>query len=84
MCFALGACMKWIKIVKPQNSPIQSLPDPVAPALSPAESMKTIRVPDGYRLELVASEPMVQEPVAIAWDGNGRYFEPFWLPFVHL
>ena len=25
-------------------------------------------------MELVASEPMVQEPVAIAWDGNGRMY----------
>ncbi|RDC64156.1 DUF7133 domain-containing protein [Adhaeribacter pallidiroseus] len=46
---------------------------PVAP-LSPEESMKKVQLPPGYRLELVASEPMVQEPVAIAWDGNGRMY----------
>ena len=34
--------------------------------------MKTIVLPPGYRLELVASEPMIQEPVAIDWDANGR------------
>lgn len=39
--------------------------------LSPEESMKTIQLPEGYRIELVASEPMIQEPVAITWDGNG-------------
>lgn len=33
--------------------------------------MKTIQLPEGYRIELVASEPMIQEPVAITWDGNG-------------
>lgn len=42
--------------------------------LSPAESMKTIHLQKGYHLELVASEPMIHEPVAIAWDGNGRMF----------
>lgn len=42
--------------------------------LSPEESMKTMRLPEGYKLELVASEPMVEEPVAIAWDGNGRMY----------
>ncbi|MBS1576997.1 MAG: cytochrome C, partial [Bacteroidetes bacterium] len=42
--------------------------------LSPEESMKTMRLPEGYKLELVASEPMVEEPVAIAWDGNGRLY----------
>jgi mono/diheme cytochrome c family protein/glucose/arabinose dehydrogenase len=39
--------------------------------LSPRESMRSIHLPSGYRLELVACEPMVQEPVAIVWDGNG-------------
>src|SRR3546814_10176450 len=29
---------------------------------------------DLYHLELVASEPMISEPVAIAWDGNGRMY----------
>ena len=43
-----------------------------SPVLSPAESMKTMVLPPGYRLELVASEPMIQEPVAIDWDSSGR------------
>jgi mono/diheme cytochrome c family protein/glucose/arabinose dehydrogenase len=42
--------------------------------LSPEESMKTMHLPEGYKLELVASEPLVEEPVAIAWDGNGRLY----------
>ena len=46
---------------------------PVTP-LSPEESIKKIQLPAGYHVELVASEPMVQEPVAIAWDGNGRMY----------
>lgn len=41
---------------------------------SPEESMKTFHLPEGYKVELVASEPMIDEPVAIAWDGNGRMF----------
>jgi len=42
--------------------------------LSPEESMKQIYLQKGYHLELVASEPMIHEPVQIAWDGNGRMF----------
>lgn len=42
--------------------------------LSPGESMSKIQMPPGYHLELVASEPMVQEPVAVSWDGNGRMY----------
>jgi mono/diheme cytochrome c family protein len=46
---------------------------PVKP-LSPEESIKKIQLPPGFHVELVASEPMVQEPVAICWDGNGRMY----------
>ena len=34
--------------------------------------MKTFSMPPGYRLELVASEPLIQDPVAIDWDPEGR------------
>ncbi|WP_339715996.1 cytochrome C [uncultured Kriegella sp.] len=46
----------------------------VSDFLSPEESMKTFYLPEGYEVELVASEPMIDEPVTIAWDGNGRMF----------
>lgn len=49
-------------------------PNPSPVYLSPEESMKTFSLPEGYHLELVASEPMVKEPVAIAWDGNARMY----------
>lgn len=49
-------------------------PNPATVPLSPGESLKTFRLPRGYHLELVASEPMISEPVAIAWDGNGRMY----------
>ena len=49
-------------------------PTPTAAFRSPEESMATIHVPEGYRLELVASEPMIDEPVTLAWDGNGRMY----------
>lgn len=42
--------------------------------LSPEESMKTFYLPEGYKAELVASEPMIDEPVAIAWDGDGKMY----------
>ena len=38
------------------------------------ESLTRFRLPEGYRLEIVASEPMISEPTAIAWDGNGRMY----------
>ena len=47
---------------------------PVLQPLPPREAMKHIRLPPGFRLELVASEPQIREPVAITWDGKGRMF----------
>src|SRR5215203_4718185 len=43
-----------------------------SPALSPAEELKTFVLPPGYRAELVASEPMIEEPIVIDWDADGR------------
>jgi mono/diheme cytochrome c family protein/glucose/arabinose dehydrogenase len=49
-------------------------PHPSGEAYSPQESMKHMYLPKGYHLELVASEPMVSQPVTIAWDGDGRMY----------
>ena len=43
-----------------------------SPVLVPAASMKTFFMPPGYRLELVASEPLVQDPIVIDFDADGR------------
>jgi mono/diheme cytochrome c family protein/glucose/arabinose dehydrogenase len=54
-----------------------------SPPLSPEESLKTFFMPPGYRVELVASEPLVQEPVAMDWDLEGRLWVvemPGWMP----
>src|SRR6188472_599671 len=44
------------------------------PILSPADERKTIQLPEGYKLELVLSEPEIKEPVACVFDGNGRMY----------
>lgn len=44
------------------------------PPYSPKESMATMEVAPGYRVELVASEPDVTSPVAMDIDENGRLF----------
>src|SRR6476661_6136537 len=43
-----------------------------SPALSPEEALKSFYMPPGYHVKLVASEPLVQEPVALDWDLDGR------------
>ncbi|MDP4721747.1 MAG: discoidin domain-containing protein [Akkermansiaceae bacterium] len=42
--------------------------------LSKEEAHKSIELMDGYRLELVLADPDIQEPVAMAWDGNGALY----------
>src|SRR5687767_687976 len=41
-------------------------------AKSPQESLAAMRVPPGFKIELVAAEPLVQDPVDIAWGPDGR------------
>ena len=43
-------------------------------AKTPEEELKTFILQPGYRLELVLADPIIQEPTAIAFDGNGRMF----------
>lgn len=50
---------------------VRSVPED-APVLSPEAAMNTFIMPPGYRLELVASEPMIEEPILIDWDPDGR------------
>ena len=52
----------------PPASPVAT----AAPPLSPADALQTFRLPPGYRLELVASEPLVVDPVWMDLDPDGR------------
>ena len=45
---------------------------PPGPALSPAEAIRTMTVPEGFPVELVASEPDIVNPVAMTFDERGR------------
>jgi len=54
------------------NSANQNPLEPDDPPLSPADSLAAIFVRQGYEIELVAAEPLVKDPVAIAWGTDGR------------
>ncbi len=45
--------------------------DPI-PVLSPEESLKTMQVAPGFKVELVAAEPLIKDPVFAEWDSQGR------------
>src|SRR5436305_4911101 len=42
--------------------------------LTPEESLRYLKTEPGLKVELVAAEPMVVDPVAVAWDEKGRMF----------
>lgn len=52
------------------------LPDsvevPPAPVRSPAEALATFRIADGFAMQLVAAEPLIQDPVAATFDLAGQ------------
>ncbi len=43
-----------------------------SPPIPPAESLQKIHVPPGFAVDLIASEPLLESPVAIDWDARGR------------
>ncbi|MEE2705929.1 MAG: PVC-type heme-binding CxxCH protein [Planctomycetota bacterium] len=44
------------------------------PPTEPSEALKTFKLVAGFRVELVAAEPLVVDPVAMAFDEYGRLF----------
>jgi len=44
------------------------------PPLPPVEALASLIAEPGYRVDLVAAEPLVQSPVAIAFDERGRIY----------
>lgn len=49
-----------------------NLPPPVV--RTPEEALKTFKVEKGFKIQLVASEPMIETPVAMSWDDQGRLY----------
>ena len=54
-CFLFSACQTSEKL----------------PPLSPQDALQTFHLPDGFHIELVASEPLITDPVEIAFDEDG-------------
>jgi putative membrane-bound dehydrogenase-like protein len=67
--FVCFACAAWSAESKPASNAVPKvLPDPAVKALA------SFRVKPGFRLDLVAAEPVVVAPIAMAFAENGRLF----------
>lgn len=81
--FALGMLVLWIGAGEARaqqgdraDEDRATLPNdlvvPPAVVRTPTEELATFVVQKGYRLELVASEPLLSDPVQAVFDGDGR------------
>lgn len=73
-----AACFLWFVILSPisQSTRAQQIPpssklDRFEP-LTPEQALDSFEVADGFRIELVAAEPLVVDPVAFCFDAAGR------------
>lgn len=47
---------------------------PAVQAQTADEQQKLFQLPPGYKIELVLSDPDIQDPVSVSFDGNGRMY----------
>ena len=45
---------------------------PAAPPLAPDAARDSLQVAAGFRVELVAAEPLIQDPICMSFDADGR------------
>src|SRR5438093_8882407 len=72
---ALLAPPRWSSILLAAE---QRVVDPKAlpkfPPMAPRDALNTFQLRKGFRLELVAAEPLITDPIALAFDEDGRLF----------
>ena len=61
----LGTATLLAQIPKPTDAPQPR---------SPEESAAAFKLPEGFRMDVVASEPLIASPSGICWDERGRMF----------
>ena len=55
-----------------QQSAVKNTGDETTPVLAPEEELKSFALEQDVEIRLVASEPLVQDPVVIQFDEQGR------------
>ncbi len=78
---SLATCLAAASVAVAQNGDVkdEAQPDviahleiPEAPVLSPQAALEAFDVLPGFRVDLVAAEPLVEDPVSIVFDEQGR------------
>ena len=63
----------WVSLHVIAVAQIQPAADAPLP-LPPAEAERSFKLPAGFHMELLASEPLVHEPSGVCWDERGRLY----------
>jgi mono/diheme cytochrome c family protein/glucose/arabinose dehydrogenase len=74
LSIAIGLIVAFFSSAMAGDEVKQFKPTGTIPILTVEQSLETFRLPKGYHLEPVLSEPAISEPVAAAFDGNGRLY----------
>src|SRR5690349_15805592 len=67
-----GCVSGWLLCVAGARADDTPLTFPRIPPTEPAKAAATFEVRDGFRMELIAAEPLVTSPVALEYDEDGR------------
>ncbi|MCB1226270.1 MAG: c-type cytochrome [Verrucomicrobiales bacterium] len=67
---AFGAAVACLHAEFPE--PFNSEPESAGEPMPAEEAARAFQVPEGFRVEVVAAEPEVRNPVAMTWDFRGR------------
>jgi mono/diheme cytochrome c family protein/glucose/arabinose dehydrogenase len=51
---------------------------PASPVRTPEESIRLMELAPGFRVDVVAAEPLVQDPISLAFDRRGRLWVLEW------
>ena len=68
LCF----CVLGFVLLNAAEQQLVNTQEITTPFVKPADVLKGISLPDGFRVQLSAAEPDVQQPIAMAWDSRGR------------
>lgn len=71
--FALLAIAATALAAEPEPADYADVLPRFAP-VEPKDALATMKVQPGFKMELVASEPLIGSPVAICWDERGRMY----------
>ena len=67
-----------------QKNLFPHLKPPPAPVLSPEKAIKSFTLPEGFEVQIVAAEPLVDTPVAMEIGPDGRMWVVETVSYTHL